>query len=203
MVIENIITGFHSCLDKLKNKGVISSNSLMRYWDYNVHSYLQYCFIEAAENAGLMGIPEYKLRLSKPIDKHDVDPRLKDRKTRYIRTIRVDVGFLEKGRLVGIGEVYTPDEIHGCLSSKQLEDPWVTPYNKLIHIVKHEKDIESIILAVGLWTLPQWKDAKKKTLQGWYRCWKEVVKHLSRYKRVAVAYIKDLDDVETEILSST
>ncbi|GEM_PF-6298462 len=49
-------------------------------------------------------MPEYKLRLIKPIDKYLVDSRLGSKKSRYMRTIRVDVGFIKEGKLPVIGK---------------------------------------------------------------------------------------------------
>lgn len=201
MFARNIITQFSLHLNRLVNKNVLSSTSLMRYWDYNVHSYLQYCLIKAAEDAGLMGIPEYRLRLSKPIDKYSVDSRLKNKRIRFLKTIRVDVGFLEGSRLIGIGEVYTPDEIHGCLPSEQLESPWITPYDKLLHMARYEKGVEFIVLIVGLWMVSGWRDARRRTPLEWYECWKNAVEQLSTYKQVAAVYIKGLDDIETKLLN--
>ena len=194
---KDIIAGLLSCINELKNEGIWSNLSLMKYSDYNIHGFLQYCLIRGAQNANLMGIPEYRIRLSKPIDKSSVDPRFRKGRRRRIRTIRVDVGFLKEGKPIGVGEVYTPDEIHGCLPSNLLEDPWIAPCNKLTHIAKHEKNIEFILLVIGLWTLPSWKDAKKKTPQEWHKCWKKLVRQLSRYKQVAAVYIKGLNNIET------
>jgi len=195
-VVKNIVMGFLKCLDELKNENLLSDNSLRKYPDYSVHSYFQYCLIISAHHGGLRGIPEYKLRLSKPIDKYLIDSRLKNRKIKYMRSIKVDVGFLKEGKLVGIGEIYTPDEIHGCLPSKELEKPWITPYDKLVHIAKYEDNVKFIVLVVGLWTLPLWRDAKKKTLQEWYECWKRLVELILSKKEVAVMYIKGLGKIE-------
>ncbi len=74
----------------------MSKESLEKYSGYNIHSYLQYYLIKATRNTHLIGIPEYKIKLSEPIDKKNIDPRLKVGKIRYIRTIRADVGFIKQ-----------------------------------------------------------------------------------------------------------
>lgn len=193
---------FLECLDDLKSRGILSKESLEKYSDYNIHSYLQYCLIKATRNTNLIGVPEYKIRLSEPIDKKNIDPRLKLGKIKYIRTIRADVGFIKEGKLKGIGEVYTPDEIHGCLPSIKLIGPWITPYNKLIHMAKYENDkndIEFMVLVIGLWILPQWEDAKRRKLSRWDECWKCLARRLSEHKRVMAIYIKELDNIEIEV----
>ncbi len=194
-----MIDCFLECLDDLKSRGILSKGSLEKYSDYNIHSYLQYCLIKATRNTHLIGVPEYKIRLSEPIDKKNIDPRLKVGKIRYIRTIRADVGFIKEGKLVGIGEVYTPDEIHGCLPSKELIGPWITPYNKLAHITRYEKDIDFIVLIIGVWKRSAWKDAKERTLQEWYQCWNCLVKRLSKCKQLVSIYIKGLDNINIKI----
>ena len=197
MITKGITIGFLECFYELKSEGVLSDSSLREYWNYNVHSYLQYCLIMGAHHEGFRGTPEHKLRLSKPIDKYHIDPRLRNRKTRYMRTIRVDVGFLKGGKLIGIGEIYTPDEIHGCLPSKKLDGAWVTPYDKLVHIARYEEDIKFIILIIGLWTLPPWKDARKKTLQEWHEYWERLVEQISNKKHLVAVYIEELNKVTT------
>jgi len=197
---RNIVTNFLRCVDELKEEGILTNESLKEYQDHNIHSYLQYCLIMGAYHGGFRGIPEYKLKLSKPLDKHQIDSRLKSKRIRYTRTIRVDVGFLKERELVGIGEIYTPDEIHGCLPSTKLQDAWVTPHDKLVHIVKHEESIKFLILVIGLWTLPPWKDARKKTPQEWYKHWKTLVKQISGKKNTIAIYIKGLNDIETNPL---
>ena len=209
-LLNNMVDCFLECLDDLKNRGILSKESLEKYSDYNIHSYLQYCLIKATRNTHLIGVPEYKIRLSEPIDKKNIDPRLKVGKIRYVRTIRADVGFIKEGKLVGIGEVYTPDEIHGCLPSIKLIGPWITPYNKLIHMAMHENNkqrhmakyknnIKFMVLVIGLWILPQWEDAKRRKLSRWDECWKCLARRLSEHKRVMAIYIKGLDDIEIEV----
>jgi len=198
MSVRNIVVNFLKCFDELKSENILSDKSLKEYWSYNIHSYLQYCLIMAANHEGFKGIPEYKLRLSKPIDKHGVDQRFRSRRIRYMRTITVDVGFLKENKLVGIGEIYTPDEIHGSLPSEELEKEWITPYNKLTHIAEYEGDIEFIILIIGLWTLPSWKDAKRKTLQEWFKCWERLVELISNKKQAEAIFIEALNRIKTK-----
>jgi len=197
MVIKNMVNGFLKCFDELKSEGLISHRSLKKYWIYNVHSYLQYCLVMSGHREGFRGVPEYKLRLAKPIDRYLIDSRLRNRRIRYMKTIRVDIGFLKGGKLVGVGEVYTPDEIHGCLPTRELDEAWITPYHKLMHIAEHEEDIELIILVVGLWTLPSWRDARRKTPQEWRRDWEKLINRLSSKKQVGAVYIEELDKVES------
>lgn len=71
------------------------------------------------------------------------------------------MGFFDNNRLIGIGEVYTLDEIHGCMPSYKLETPWITPYHKLLHIADTEEHIKFTIIVVGAWKLPPWRDAKR------------------------------------------
>ncbi len=101
-LVKNIVQNFVKGFNNFVNKGIISSEALDKYWDFNVHSILQYCLIVAAMKSNVVAIPEYRLRFSEPIDKQAIDSRLKS-KQQYIRTLRVDVGFLVDSRLIGVG----------------------------------------------------------------------------------------------------
>jgi hypothetical protein len=99
-------------------KNLLDDDKLRKYDKTNVHSILQYCLLKVDE-LGLLGIPEFKIRLDKPIDKHAILEDYKG-KTRNQWTIRVDVAYLKDSKVVGFGEVVTPDEIHGVPTQKSL-----------------------------------------------------------------------------------
>jgi len=99
-------------------KNLLDDDKLRKYDKTNVHSILQYCLLKVDE-LGLLGIPEFKIRVNTPIDKKALIENYK-RKTRYQRVIRVDVAYLKDSKVVGFGEVVTPDEIHGVPTPKSL-----------------------------------------------------------------------------------
>jgi len=198
-IVKSIVRSFVKTFDDLKDKGLITSETLDRYWDFNIHSILQYSLILAARESNIIALPEYRLRLSKPIDKQTIDSRLKA-KQRYMRTLRVDVGFLISSKLVGVGEVYTPDEIHGCLPSSELEEPWITPYHKLIHIVEYERNLKFLIIVVGLWKISSWKDAKKRSLNDWSTCWQGLINRLAKRITIGVIFVNSLNNLTTSVL---
>ena len=50
---------------------MLDEDKLRKYDKTNVYSILQYCLLKVDE-LGLLGIPEFKIRLDKPIDKHAI-----------------------------------------------------------------------------------------------------------------------------------
>lgn len=193
---EKIISNFIKIFNRFRDEGLITSHSLTKYWDFNIHSILQYLIISAGIESNIIALPEYRFRLSKPIDKQSIDPRLRV-KRRYMRTLRADVGFLINGELAGIGEIYTPDEIHGCLPSTALEEPWITPYHKLLHLVDHEKNLDFVVLVVGIWRVSEWKDARRRSLDEWFACWNNLIYELGKKKKLSAVLIRNLDTLIT------
>jgi len=198
-LLRSLVERFTACFEELKRLGLVSERALAKYPESNVHSFLQYCLLTAGIALGFLSVPEYRIRLRRPIDRAAVDPRLVKGKAKRFQTVKVDVAFLQNGRLVGVGEVYTPDEIHGCLESGELETPWLTPRHKLPHLARYE-GVEFIAAAVGLWGLPQWRDARRRSLEEWYACWVKLLDEVAREKAVGAVLIRGVDRVELIVL---
>jgi hypothetical protein len=52
-------------------QGLLDDGKLARYDKSNVNSILQYCLLRV-EELGLLALPEFKIKLRKPIDKHEI-----------------------------------------------------------------------------------------------------------------------------------
>ena len=186
--------------DHLKRLNFISEQSLSRYQDFGVHSIIQYCIIKAGMALGLIAIPEYKIKLKKgPIDKHGIDERFRGRKIRFQRQVRVDVAFARNGQIIGLSEIFTPDEIHGVLRSRELEEPWVTPRHKLEHVVDELKNSLKFMIIVNMFNvLPPWRDARRYTTGEWKMKWIDFIGELGLRSGVQVMHviINDIDNIE-------
>ena len=186
------------------DSGIITDKHLVRFEKYNLHSILQYCLIKAGEKQGLLPLPEYRLKLVKPIDKKEL--RLPIKKARFIRTIKVDVAFLHSGKLVGIGEVVTPGLLHYGISSQELRQlkqsmgrnvsySEVTTYDKLLHIAKTQKEVGFIVLVSGPWKVFSKKIFMGKRLDEWFKHWKNLSDKLAIMKPSRTIFIYDLESV--------
>ena len=205
MNYEQLLKSFYDYfvfeVNDLKNLGLISEEALVKYQEYNIHSILQYCAIKAGLLANLIPIPEYKIRLIKPIDKYEVDKRYKEQAknqkkigARYQHKVTVDIALIKDNRVRGFCEIYTPDEIHGVLLSRELSEPWITPRHKLQHLVKC-MSFDFCILINLFTTLPSWRDAKKYSLDEWRKLWKSFAIDLSRDVSVMHIMINSINDI--------
>ena len=203
-IVEEISRNFIEEYRNLVERGLLTEERLRDYPKYNVHSLLQYCLIISGEKSGLIAIPEYKIRLKVPINKKKIDTRFSGEREN-MWNIRVDIGYFKNTQLLGIGEVYTPDEIHGCLPSTELEEPWVSPYHKLLHMTNEnnleDAKINFIVVVNGFWKLPEWKDARRHSIDKWTQKWYDFMKLLqeSGYK-IGWILIKGINNYEVKVL---
>ncbi|MEM3665223.1 MAG: hypothetical protein QXK32_11790 [Candidatus Jordarchaeales archaeon] len=103
--------------------------------------------------------------------------------------IAVDCAFFKGRELVGLGEVYTLDEIHGCLKSRELDGPWVTPKHKLLHLVKkgntHVNPNFLVIVNVFPNNLKRqlaWKDSRRCDIREWEEKWIELTRMIKKIR---------------------
>jgi len=66
--------------------------------------------------------------------------------------------------VVGVGEVITPDEIHGVPESEVPGSPRITPGRKIKHLVEDRRPEFLIVLNVTN-RYPPWEAARKRTLE--------------------------------------
>jgi len=178
---------------------LLSEDGLKDYANNNVHSVLQYCLMKIEND--LFPIPEYKVKLKKPIDKFEIDDKFRNaynkKKARYQRTIKVDVAYLKDSEIVGFGEVFSPDEIHGVLELKELSrpqvitpeyKPWVTPKHKIEHLIVNTKPKFFIVVNV-MNKRPPWKDAKSRPLDEWEKLWIEFVKKVHEQQGIECLHV--------------
>ncbi len=177
MCVKNLYQSILDNINFVRNNKLLNDEKLENYAKHNVHSILQYCLMR--NTSGLITIPEFKVKLKKPIDKFAVDPRFGKKKERYRKHIKVDVGHLENAEIVGFGEVFTPDEIHGVLDSKDLEKEWITPRHKIEHLIMHNR--HKFFVVINLMNkIPPWKGAKKRSRDGWKRLWKDFIEKICK-----------------------
>ena len=167
-------------------KNLLDDDKLRKYDKTNVHSILQYCLLKVDE-LGLLGIPEFKIKPGKPIDKHAIIEDYKG-KNRYQRTIRVDVAYLKDSKVVGFGEVVTPDEIHGVPTPKKPKLQWIAPSHKIDHLAKEIKPEFIILLQVTI-KHPSWEEAKLYTLDEWEEHWINFMRKTCEYNKVKCLHI--------------
>lgn len=167
----------------LVKKGIIDRSIFLNYEkmsEANLHSWLQYALIKAADEVsnerglemGLRGLPEVRVRFEKPLDPEELLPGRDGRKRSQKR---VDVGFFLGRQFLGFGECFTLDEFHGCIPTRELVNllkqrarqegidlekvvnvrkMWITPRDTLIHMVKNAKDEWKPCIAILVLTLP-------------------------------------------------
>jgi len=193
------IEAFHEALKHnikfVVERKLLSNDWLKDYANYSVHSVLQYCLMKT--EVDLCPIPEYKIKLKKPMDKFEVDGRFKEKKARYQKFIKVDIAYLKDLEIVGFGEVFTPDEIHGVLESKELSEPWLTPRHKIKHLIVNNKPKFFIVVNI-MSKLPSWKNAKLHTLEQWEKIWIEFIKKVCEQQRIECLHtiIKSIEDID-------
>lgn len=206
--MSSVLRSFLREYDALVRLGFVKPEYIFKHSvasEVSFHSILQYMLVKAGIDCGYISIPEYKVRLKRePIDKFKLDERFsKVKKARYQWHVAVDVAFLRDLKLTGIGEIYTIDEIHGCVPSKELSGPWITPYHKLQSLVKNLKGTISFLIIVNAFPrtiekkrLP-WEDARKLSVNEWREKWKELTDELR--KEMEVHHIEVHEDGASEI----
>jgi len=155
----------------------------------NLHSVLQYALIKAGLQAGILAIPEYRIRLKPPLDPFEKCKLSKKKMHVY----RADVGFLQdtdKPQLIGFGEAYTLDSAHSCCKPLEVEElKWVTSRVKIPYALKHGNFKPTskpfVIIVTVLPThaerTPSWKDQRKllNNSKNYYEVfspkWKELI----------------------------
>jgi hypothetical protein len=174
---EYVIEKFNVIYEQLINEKVIRPEYLLDYGKackVSLHSRLQYALIRAGIECGFHSIPEYKVLLNEAIDKTSVVGRFEkaeNRKSRKQWQVKADVAFIKGSEMKGLGEVYTLDEIHGCLSASELNDPWVSPYHKLHHLI-HATDKPHFLVLVNVFPKKntkklRWKDSRRNSIGEW------------------------------------
>ena len=160
---------------RLVREGAIDRSALLNYGrasEANLHGWLQYALIKAADVLGLAGIPEARVKLGEPLNPEEFLPG-RDGRRRWQK--RVDVGFFLRGRFLGFGECFTLDEFHGCISTRELVDlldrcarekridpekvvdvrkMWIAPRDTIIHMVENARAGWKPRIAILVLTLP-------------------------------------------------
>jgi hypothetical protein len=178
------------------SKGLLDDEELWNYDKSDVHSVLQYCLIRI-EDLDIVPLPEYKTRFRDPIDKVNIDKRFEGKKSRRVWFTKVDVTYLKNSNVIGVGEVFTPDEIHGVLPSTELSGPRVSPRHRIEHLVEHLK-ISFIIIVNVVNRLPPWKEARRHSVEVWESKWKDFVKDICTRHKIQCLHIvmRSVKDVE-------
>jgi len=186
MHVEALSDTIQRNIEFVISHNLLNDGMLKRYERNNVHRVLQYCLMKI-NGIDLIALPEYKVELRKPINKLEIDKRFEGRKKRRQTFVKVDVAYLKDSELVGIGEVYTPDEIHGVLETKALKEPWITPRHKIEHLMYNRLRFLVIVNMVN--KLPNWKDAKRYKLEEWEGLWKEFVREIHEKQGIECLHI--------------
>ena len=158
-------------MGQLLASGVVSREALRNYdvmVSENLHGWLQYALMKAADNLGLLAIPEARVPFDKPLKPDEVLPGRKGRR-RWLK--RVDVGFFSPAmRFLGFGECHTLDEFHGCLATGELvklvhelagreiydvEKMWISPRDVIMHMVRYAKKERKPKIALLFVVLPE------------------------------------------------
>jgi len=198
-------------VDFVIERGLLDDDKLAKYDKFNAHSILQYCLLRV-EGLDLLALPEYKIKLRKPIDKHEILRKSKEvgeskeertRRARYQWTVRVDVAYLKGLGVVGIGEVITPDEIHGVPESEVSGSPWITPGHKIKHVVK-DRRLEFLIVLNVINRYPPWEVARKLTLEEWEERWKKFIRGVCEEEKIECLHVimKSVNDIRYHLYSA-
>ncbi len=188
-------------VDFVIERGLLDNDKLAKYDKFNVHSILQYCLLRV-EGLGLLALPEFKIKLRKPIDRHEILGKPGGR-ARYQWTVRVDVAYLKGLEVVGIGEVITPDQIHGVPGSEVSGPPWITPGHKIKHLVRDRRPEFLIILNV-MNRYPPWEAARKRTLEEWEELWKDFIRGVCEQEKIECLHVimKSVNDIRYHLYSA-
>jgi len=178
------------------SKGFLDDAKLWDYEKNNVHSILQYCLLRI-EGLDLIPLPEYKIRFRVPIDKLQIDERFEKRKGKKVWFTRVDVAYLKDLDVIGVGEVFTPDEIHGVLESRRLSAPWITPRHRIEYLAKYQ-GLDFLIVINVVNRLPSWGDARQHTTEEWAKLWTDFIKEVCLNHKIQCLHItmRNIRDVE-------
>ena len=194
MYVEVLKEIIQKNVDFVIKQGLLDDDKLAKYDKSNVHSILQYCLLRV-EGLGLLALPEFKIKLEKPIDRHEVfgEPR---GRARYQWTVRVDVAYLKGLEVVGIGEVITPDEIHGVPQSEVPGPPWITPGHKIEHLVR-DRRLEFLIVLNITNKYPPWRNVKTRTLEQWEELWKNFIRSVCEREKIECLHVimKSVNDI--------
>jgi hypothetical protein len=204
MVVRCIVNQIKSIFDRSLKGKLIDEKDVENYASASrksLHSMLQYALIHAGINCGCIAIPEYKVHFKEPLDKKSLGIISK----RLMHQMSADVAFIREQEFQGIGEVYTLDEIHGCIPSKELEEPWLTPYEKLHWAIGHsEKEIKFLILVnvcpenLKKERLP-WKDQRKRSIKEWKNLWEKLAKELSNRAKVGHVILSEDENIQSKM----
>jgi hypothetical protein len=169
-----LYSAFVESYNQLKESGLIFPVTITDYAkasQASLHSLLNYALIMAGIQSNYFALPEYKLRLKVP---------LTTPKGRHQHFIQVDTAYFKGDRLEGVGEVFTLDEIHGCVPSGHYAEKWQTPYEKLNHIVRHYPRLFLIIVnVIPSWAkMPTWPGIKDRSLEQWKQGWEQLISGL-------------------------
>jgi len=173
-----LIQKFKMVFAQLVRNKTIETDQIINYRkasDASLHSLLQFALIKAGIECGFIAVPEYKVQLTKAIDKKELDSRLRGKNKQW--KLKADVAFMEKSEIRGLGEICTLDEIHGCQPSNKLREPWVTPHDKLLHLLNYSRDKINFLILVNIFPenfdvkIP-WKDSKLHSIAEWKEMWK-------------------------------
>ena len=208
--LEKIVNKFTDIIKDFMKRNTISDEDVRDYKRSNLHSWLQYAMIKAGECVRLLAVPEIKLYFTKPLNPQDYGLVNKKMKRHFKR---VDVGFHDSNKkLLGISEIFTMDEAHGCLSTLELVKVklyWLTPRDTLIYAVQNSKQrLEFVIIVVALSKSAKyiaWKtgiskiDSELQKDKNYYRVfkdrWIEFKNELERYVNCSLVIISE-DSIE-------
>gem|GEM_PF-5503294 len=70
-----------------------------------------------------------------------------------------------------------------------------------MHIADNEDRIKFMILIIGLWAIPPWRDVKKKKLEEWYQYWRKLIDQITCRKQVVTVYVRGLDNLFPNTIS--
>jgi len=201
----NIIEAFKKLYEDLRKERRIEDASLSKPAQTNLHSWLEYALVIAAERVGLRGAPEIKLRYSKPLDpKQECGVNKRRRKH-----CRVDVAFYKSSNLVGIAEIHTINDAMGYLSTKEFaktleEDKFsLSDRDVLMYTIQHSESKPKFVII--LVTLP-----KRASRIPWLTYIEKVAPKIANdlrrsrnfYEHLGEGWIKLRDDVEKEVRCS-
>jgi len=171
---SQISSAFVETYNQLTELGLISPAIISDYAkarEVSLHSLLNFALIWAGMQTSYLAFPEYKLRLKVPL----VTP-----KGKHQHFIQVDTAYFKGDSLKGVGEVFTLDEIHGCISSGDFAEKWQTPYDKLNYMARHFPVIFLVVVNVipSQARMPSWKGVKDRSLKQWKEGWERLIRGL-------------------------
>lgn len=192
-LLDSIVNRFVKVVEDFRNKNIIKDEDLKYHTKSNLHSWLQYALIKSGEEEGLFAIPEVKLKFTEPIDPQQYG--LYNKRKRHFS--RVDVAFYDNNKnLLGVSEIFTMDEAHGCLPTKKLvraDHYWLTPRDSLMHMIQYALPKPKFIILVTILLKKSpyipWKtkikeiDLKLTKHKNYYKvfkpCWREFKEKLN------------------------